>query len=468
MVREDGADVEFGFDALARGVFAKAAPSSGQRRRSKPYRSKARRYAEDLKSRATERKSCLHALGDEGDVTASEARQRSEELCERILRMAGRSPTPHDDALLLRRRHEEGKPMPPMPPSRFVGATTGMQLRRLEWGASTSSGEPAVVLLHGIGEAAEAWNPIASKLAQHGFRVHALDLRGHGQTSWSSSQQYDPQSMVADLKDFVLDLDLYKAPIAVAGVGVGAAVATEFASAYPKLVGLLVRIDYNPLGDDSRLRYCKIQGAKAVPTPQAALALLTSPLMREQRRTASSAKKAIDSMFTKSGGGELRPRMDPNFVFGATKASLGLSLASVECETVFLHTFTESEIEELRQCNVRASFRSLEKSSGFAVADSPFEVYAELKKLLNKTELFLDDETASRTPESLGLRPLPQYASLEEAFKALGPRKIPDRESIQAELDKLRTEGDPSSEDEADASGTGLSQNPSDYFGMVG
>eukprot|EP00958_Prasinococcus_capsulatus_P002987 scaffold266_cov391-Prasinococcus_capsulatus_cf.AAC.39 len=43
-----------------------------------------------------------------------------------------------------------------------------------------------------------------------------------------------------------------------------------------------------------------------------------------------------------------------------------------------------------------------------------------------------------RRPEQLGIRPLPQYSTIEEAKKALGPRNIPSREAILAELAKLR------------------------------
>lgn len=104
----------------------------------------------------------------------------------------------------------------------------------------------------------------------------------------------------------------------------------------------------------------------------------------------------------------------------------------------------------------------------------------------------------SRRPEVLGIRPLPEYASIEEAKKALGPRNIPTAEAIHEELRKLRLEEragaaaagagfaatsvSSSSDDEEiitrQCGGkdrkaemkrkTALSQDPSDYFGFVG
>lgn len=104
----------------------------------------------------------------------------------------------------------------------------------------------------------------------------------------------------------------------------------------------------------------------------------------------------------------------------------------------------------------------------------------------------------SRRPEVLGIRPLPEYASLEEAKKALGPRSIPTAEAIDEELRKLRLEEragaagagagvaatsvSTSSDDEESVDHqvggrerkaemkrkTALSQDPSEYFGFVG
>ena len=71
----------------------------------------------------------------------------------------------------------------------------------------------------------------------------------------------------------------------------------------------------------------------------------------------------------------------------------------------------------------------------------------------------------------LDIRPLPQYETIEEAKKALGPRKIPSREVILAELAKLREPGEESdSDDDRGRSNhiTGLIKEDSEYFGFMG
>ena len=85
----DGADVEYGFEALAKGSLG----GNGKARR-KSYRSKSRRYRQALSHQNTNQKSCLASLGGkttegEGGVVAGENdfQERSRLLCERILRL---------------------------------------------------------------------------------------------------------------------------------------------------------------------------------------------------------------------------------------------------------------------------------------------------------------------------------------------------------------------------------------------
>lgn len=78
-------------------------------------------------------------------------------------------------------------------------------------------------------------------------------------------------------------------------------------------------------------------------------------------------------------------------------------------------------------------------------------------------------ERAARTPEALGLRSLPHFATLEEAKRALGPRKVPTAADI---ADALREGDEVGSEDESEGAtgrgATALCNDPADYFGFVG
>lgn len=84
----------------------------------------------------------------------------------------------------------------------------------------------------------------------------------------------------------------------------------------------------------------------------------------------------------------------------------------------------------------------------------------------------LKENKETRRPELLGLKPLPQYATIEEAIKALKPREIPSAAAVEEELRKLAIEGGYSTDDsEGPTRGgcaTALAKDPSDYFGFIG
>ena len=68
-------------------------------------------------------------------------------------------------------------------------ASAGLRLRYLECcsGSGGGGGGDVVLLLHDAGEAAEVWLPtVAPRLAQRGYRVLALDLRGAVRGVWWS------------------------------------------------------------------------------------------------------------------------------------------------------------------------------------------------------------------------------------------------------------------------------------------
>jgi pimeloyl-ACP methyl ester carboxylesterase len=79
----------------------------------------------------------------------------------------------------------------------------GVRLHYLRWGAG---GRP-LVLMHGNSHCAGVWAPIASGLAEAGFQVTAVDVRGHGQSD-KPPDGYDWASLRDDLTGLLAQLDL--------------------------------------------------------------------------------------------------------------------------------------------------------------------------------------------------------------------------------------------------------------------
>jgi pimeloyl-ACP methyl ester carboxylesterase len=115
-------------------------------------------------------------------------------------------------------------------------------LHLLEWGKEDA---PPVILLHGAAQHAGVWEPVASYLP--GFRLVALDARGHGRSDPASD--YGVEAYVGDLGRVVHALGR---PVALVGHSTGALVAMQFAARFPALVWAAAFLDIDPRPRDSQ------------------------------------------------------------------------------------------------------------------------------------------------------------------------------------------------------------------------
>ncbi|GME23599.1 uncharacterized protein ALTATR162_LOCUS11691 [Neofusicoccum parvum] len=117
------------------------------------------------------------------------------------------------------------------------------------------SGDP-VLLIHGWACDQNDWVFQIPFLLAHGFRVIALDLRGHGRSSVEPSAtldnhspfQLDPETMADDAAALLVHLGLGSdssngKPAIVMGHSLGGVVASELAFRHPKLVRALILVD---------------------------------------------------------------------------------------------------------------------------------------------------------------------------------------------------------------------------------
>jgi pimeloyl-ACP methyl ester carboxylesterase len=103
----------------------------------------------------------------------------------------------------------------------------------LEW---RTSGKP-VLLLHGLASNSGTWLTFARELDER-YRPLALDLRGHGDSSWRS--EYRIESLVHDLERV---RDWIGAPFALIGHSLGGEVAAQFTARHPRSVRALILVD---------------------------------------------------------------------------------------------------------------------------------------------------------------------------------------------------------------------------------
>ncbi len=119
----------------------------------------------------------------------------------------------------------------------------------------TGGERPALVLLHGAGDAGLCWTPIAEALARD-YDVVMPDARGHGLTE-SPEDGYGAGDRAADVAALIRELDLGR-PI-VTGHSMGAMTALSLGADYPDLVRALILEDpvfrlesHGPVAEEER------------------------------------------------------------------------------------------------------------------------------------------------------------------------------------------------------------------------
>ncbi len=115
----------------------------------------------------------------------------------------------------------------------------GLDIHYLDWGEGS---ERHLVLLHGLGSQAHAWDRFA-KDASDAFRVVAPDLRGHGESA-HAEDGYALKDFSADAHALARHLNL--PPFDLVGHSLGAMIAIRFAADHPSMVEHLVLVDGGP------------------------------------------------------------------------------------------------------------------------------------------------------------------------------------------------------------------------------
>jgi pimeloyl-ACP methyl ester carboxylesterase len=126
----------------------------------------------------------------------------------------------------------------------FPRLRSGLTVRVVERGDPES---PPVVLIHGWGCSAYVFRRNMPALAEAGFRVIAVDLKGHGLSDKPiAADEYSIDSLVEHLLDILDALELERP--ALAGHSLGGSLIYHFASRYPgraSCLGLLAPVGLN-------------------------------------------------------------------------------------------------------------------------------------------------------------------------------------------------------------------------------
>ncbi|MDF7774851.1 alpha/beta hydrolase [Sphingomonas sp. AOB5] len=233
----------------------------------------------------------------------------------------------------------------------------GADGNRIAADVSGEAGQPTIILLHGGGQTRHSWRQSRIALAGHGFRVIALDGRGHGDSDWTTQAGYSIDRFGADLACVV---DQLGSEVILIGASLGGLTSLEALAANPDLpCRALVLVDVvprpNPQGIETILAFMR-GNPDGFATIEDAARAVTDYL--PQRRRGSSAA-GLGRNLRLGADGRFRWHWDPEVIRDGgpgleTAERLEQVFAALEIPVLLVRggsseVVTEAELEAFRQ-----------------------------------------------------------------------------------------------------------------------
>lgn len=261
----------------------------------------------------------------------------------------------------------------------------GRDVSFLKWGEA----DPELVLVHGGSQNAHTWDTVALGL---GRSLLAVDLPGHGHSSWRDDAAYSPASMADDLAE-VMRVHAPNASIVV-GMSLGGLTSLALASRAPDLVRSLALVDITP----------GVTGAKAkavldfVNGPQAFASfddLLARTIEHNPTRTVSSLRRGILHNARQLDDGSWQWRYDRRShvrdsnadpVPGSALEELWAAIGALHCPLTLFRggmspVVDDADVTELMRRNPAATVVVVDGAGHSIQGDKPVELTALLADL---------------------------------------------------------------------------------------
>ncbi len=218
-----------------------------------------------------------------------------------------------------------------MPESHQV-TLNGMRFRYVDWGGT--DGMKTIVLLHGGGLTAHAWDLVCLGLRQR-WRCVALDARGHGDSDWSKQVDYRIASQRTDVLAFLDHLGLDR--VALVGHSMGGFTSISLAAHAPQRVAALTLVDIGPEPREEGTR--DIRGLVSKGTDFASIDdAIQQVLAHRPARNPESLRRSLQIAMRESADGRWRWKYDPGRyvqlrteAFARERRSLWNDLAMISC-----------------------------------------------------------------------------------------------------------------------------------------
>ena len=256
----------------------------------------------------------------------------------------------------------------------------GRAVSALKWGTA----EPQMVFVHGGSQNAHTWDTVLLDL---GVPALAIDLPGHGHSSWRDDAMYSPNSMAVDIAE-VIALHAPSAK-AVVGMSLGGLTSLALAGHAPHLVRELVLVDITPgvNGDKAKAILDFVNGPQAFASFDD---LLKRTIEHNPTRTIESLRRGILHNAKQLDDGSWQWRYDRRShirsensepISGDALGKLWDLIGSLECPLTLLRGGTspvvdDADVAELMRRQGRAAVLVIDGAGHSIQGDKPRELAA--------------------------------------------------------------------------------------------
>jgi len=256
----------------------------------------------------------------------------------------------------------------------------GRAVSALKWGTA----EPQMVFVHGGSQNAHTWDTVLLDL---GVPALAIDLPGHGHSSWRDDAMYSPHSMAVDIAE-VIALHAPSAK-AVVGMSLGGLTSLALAGHAPHLVRELVLVDITPgvNGDKAKAILDFVNGPQAFASFDD---LLKRTIEHNPTRTIESLRRGILHNAKQLDDGSWQWRYDRRShirsensepISGDALGKLWDLIGSLECPLTLLRGGTspvvdDADVAELMRRQGRAAVLVIDGAGHSIQGDKPRELAA--------------------------------------------------------------------------------------------
>jgi esterase len=267
-----------------------------------------------------------------------------------------------------------------VPVDRFV-MVGGLRLHYVDWG---NTGAPPMVMIHGLDRVARTFDHVAPHFAGR-YHVLALDMRGHGDSSWDAEGRYQVEDHAGDLAGFVKALGLRN--LTLWGNSTGGRVVQVFAGMHPELVSHVIAEDVGP----ERPRQIADNYARRVAQEQAGWTS-EEELLAQLRKTNTGTSDAVLVPYVKYGtrrrdDGRIIWKRDPALVKGFVATDLWRFVRGITAPTLYVlggrSTIVPPETqEELKKTLPRVTIVTIPGVGHYPSDEKPDEFIAIVDRFL--------------------------------------------------------------------------------------